>query len=85
MLTAKEAKLILGGKTRVSLDLGLSKTEIIQTKEGYKLGKGEIIDSISLEKIAKNERSVYFVDQKTVFMAANHRLDQPRKNSEKRA
>jgi hypothetical protein len=70
MLTAKEAKLILGGKTRVSLDLGVSKTEIIQTKDGYELGKGEIIDSISLEKIAKNERSVYFVDQKTVFMAA---------------
>jgi len=70
MLTAKVAKLILCGKTRVSLDLGLSKTEIIQTKDGYALGKGEIIDSISLEKIAKNERSVYFVDQKTVFMAA---------------
>ena len=70
MLTTKEAKLILSGKTRVSLDLGLSKTEIIQTKDGYELGKGEIIDSISLEKIAKNERSVYFVDQKTVFMAA---------------
>ena len=45
MLTSKEAKLVLGGKTRVSLDLGLSKTEIIQTKDGYELGKGEIIDS----------------------------------------
>ena len=70
MLTSKEAKHILDGKTRVSLDIGLSKTDIIQTKEGYDLGKGEIIDSVSLEKIAKNERSIYFVDQKTVFMAA---------------
>jgi len=70
MLTSKEAKLILDGKTRVSLDLGLSKTNIIQTKQGYDLGKGETIDSVSLKKIAKNERSVYFVDQKIVFMAA---------------
>jgi len=70
MLTAKEAKHILNGKTRVSLDLGLSKTDIIQTNDVYYLGKGETIDSESLEKIAKNERSVYFVDQKTVFMAA---------------
>ena len=70
MLTAKEAKVILDGKTRISLDLGLTKTDIIQTKHGYDLGKGETIDSVSLEKIAKNERSVYFVDQKTVFMAA---------------
>jgi len=70
MLTSKEAKIILDGKTRVTLDLGLSKTDIIQTKHGYDLGKGEIIDSVSLEKIAENERSVYFVDQKTVFMAA---------------
>ncbi len=70
MLTAKEAKLILDGKTRVSLDLGLSKTDIIQTKHGYGLGKGETIDSVSLEKIAKNERRIYFIDQKTVFMAA---------------
>jgi len=70
MLTAKEAKHILEGKTRVSLDLGLSKSDIIQTKPGYFLGKGETIDSESLEKIVKNERSIYFVDQKTVFMAA---------------
>ena len=70
MLTFKEAKHILDGKTSVSLDLGLSKTDIFQTKDGYFLGKNEIIDPVSLEKIAKNERSVYFVDQKTVYMAA---------------
>jgi hypothetical protein len=67
MLTAKEAKLILDGKTRVSLDLGLSKTDIIQTKHGYGLGKGETIDSVSLEKIAKNERSIYFIDQNRFY------------------
>jgi predicted methyltransferase len=70
MLTSEEAKNILNGKTRVTLDMGLSKTDIIPTKNGYDLGKGEIIDSVSLEKIAENESSVYFVDQKTVFMAA---------------
>lgn len=70
ILTSKEAKNILNGKTRVTLDMGLSKTDIIPTKNGYDLGKGETIDSVSLEKIAENERSVYFVDQKTVFMAA---------------
>lgn len=70
MLTSKQAKAILAGKTEVSLDLGLSKTQIKQTECGYSLSKGESIDVESLEKIAKNDGNAYFVDAKSVFMAA---------------
>jgi predicted methyltransferase len=70
MLTSVQAKAILKGKTVVSLDLGLSKTRIESTKGGYILGKSEFIDLESLEKISQNEDAAYFVDNKTVFIAA---------------
>ncbi len=70
MLTSVQAKAILAGITEVSLDLGLSKTRIKPTDDGYILRKGEIIDVESLDKIASNDDAAYFVDKKSVFMAA---------------
>lgn len=70
MLTSVQAKAILAGKTEVSLDLGLSKSTVKSSNGGYFLGGGEYIDSISLEKISESEGSIYFVDEKSVFLAA---------------
>jgi predicted methyltransferase len=70
MLTSVQAKAILEGKNEVSLDLGLSKTRVEPTDGGYILDKGEFIDTESLEKIAENDGAAYFVENKTVFMAA---------------
>lgn len=70
IITSDTAKSLLEGKTSVSIDLGLSKTTIKQTNKEYRLNKDEIIDQESLEKIAQDPRSIYFVHDKTVFMAA---------------
>jgi predicted methyltransferase len=70
MLTSETAKNILAGKNTVSLDLGKSETTIKQTNNTFMIGKGESIDSDMLEKIAQDQRSIYFVRDKTVFMAA---------------
>ncbi len=70
MLTSETAKSILAGKNRISLDLGISETTINQINSTYLLDKIESIDTVDLEKIAKDDRSIYFVKDKTVFMAA---------------
>ncbi len=70
MLTAETAKNILDGKNSVSLDLGLSETMIKQTKTTYMLNEVETIDKKSLEKIAQDQRSIFFVDNQTVYTAA---------------
>ncbi len=70
MLTSETAKNILAGKNTVSLDLGKSETTIKQTNKTYLLNKVESIGSDILEKIAQDQRSIYFVSNKTVFMAA---------------
>jgi len=70
MLTSETAKSILAGKNRVSLDLGISETTIKQINSTFMLDKTESIDRDDLEKIAQDQRSIYFVEDKTVFMAA---------------
>ena len=70
MLTAETAKSLLDGKNRVSLDLGLSETTIKQTNTKILLNNIETIDKGELEKIAQDQRSVYFVDNNTVYMVA---------------
>lgn len=70
ILTSTQAKAILEGKTSISLDLGLTKTRIYATKDDYYLGNGEYIDNESLKKIAQTEGAAFFVDNKSVFMAA---------------
>ncbi|MCW4014146.1 MAG: methyltransferase [Candidatus Bathyarchaeota archaeon] len=70
IITSDTAKSMLEGKTSVSIDLGLSKTMIKQTKTEYHLNEVESIDKESLEKIAQDERSIYFVQKNIVYMAA---------------
>jgi uncharacterized protein len=70
IITSDTAKLMLEGKTRVSIDLELSKTTIKPIKKEYKLNEFESIDRESLEKIAQDTRSIYFVQNKTVYIAA---------------
>ena len=70
MLTAETAKNILDGKNRVSLDLGLSETTIKRTKTIIVLNEVETIDQESLEKIAQDQRSIYFIENQTVYNAA---------------
>ena len=70
MLTSETAKSILAGKNQVSIDLGISETTIKQINSVFMLNKKEFIDKGDLEKIALDQRSIYFVEDKTVFMAA---------------
>ena len=70
MLTSETAKNILEGKNQVSLDLGLSETTIKQTKTTFILNEVETIDAVGLEKIAQDHRSIYFVENKTIYAAA---------------
>jgi predicted methyltransferase len=70
MLTAETAKSLLEGENRVTLDLGLSETTVKQIKTKYMLNEVESIDQVSLEKIAQDLRSIYFVENQTVYMAA---------------
>ena len=70
VLTADTAKKLLNGKTKVSLDLGLTTTSINRTNEGIKLNKKENIDYVSLGKIAEKENAAYFVSRGKVYQVA---------------
>jgi predicted methyltransferase len=70
IITSETAKSLLDEKTRVSLDLGLSETRVKQTKQEIMLTDVESIDRESLVKISQDPRSVYFVRENNVFMAA---------------
>jgi len=70
MLTSETAKNLLEGKNQVSLDLGLTETTVKQTKTTIILNDVETIDLGGLEKIAQDQRSVYFVENKTIYVAA---------------
>jgi predicted methyltransferase len=70
LLTGTTAKNILEGETHVSLDLGLSETEIIHTNTKVILNDLENILIDELEKISNDQRSIYFVKENRVFKAA---------------
>jgi predicted methyltransferase len=70
VLTAETAKRLLEGKNKVSLDLGLSETMVKQIKSMFMLNEVESINIGDLEKIAKDPRSVYFVEKKIIYLAA---------------
>jgi predicted methyltransferase len=70
MITSEIAKKLLSGEHTVSLDLGISKTTVRQTKGEYFLTEIETVKITDLKKIAQDQRSIYFVDNKNVFMAA---------------
>jgi predicted methyltransferase len=70
VLTADAAKMLLDGKTEVSLDLGLTKTNIKRTETGITFPDGENVDYGSLEKIAEKENAAYFVSGDGVYQLA---------------
>jgi hypothetical protein len=70
ILTAHTAKKLLDGKNEVSLDLGLTTTEIKRTNEGISLPQGECVDYGSLEKITEKEDAAFFVSCKEVYQVA---------------
>jgi len=70
ILSPATAKMLLEGKTRVSLDLGLTETTVVQTNRGVLLGEDENIDNDIIEKIACKEDSAYFVDHGAVYQVA---------------
>lgn len=70
ILSPATAKMLLEGKTRISLDLGLTETTVTRTDGGFLLSEDEDIGNDVLEKIACREDSAYFVDHGAVFQVA---------------
>lgn len=70
IITPNIAKTILEGKTRVSLDLGLTETTVNPTKTGWTLPGGETVGREAVEKISKKEDSAYFIENGEVFQVA---------------
>lgn len=70
IITSESAKMLLEGKTRVSLDLGLTETTVKQTKTGWGLSSGETVEAEAVRKIAERGDSAYFVVPEGVFQVA---------------
>jgi predicted methyltransferase len=70
ILTAHTAKKLLNGKTEVSLDMGLTTTNINRTETGIAFPNGENVDYRSLEKIVEKENAAYFVSGDNVYQLA---------------
>jgi len=62
--------MLLDGKTRLSLDLGLTETEVMHTDVGVSLGKGETIRYDILGRMAERDDSAYFLRGGSVFQVA---------------
>lgn len=69
-MTPDTAKTLLEGKTRVSLDLGLTETTVNQTKTGWLLPGGETVGTEAVQKMSEKGDSAYFVDGGDVFQVA---------------
>jgi len=69
-LTPETARMLLEGKTMLSLDLGLSETEVTVTNNGVTLGESGTIEYGALERIAEKEDSAYFLSGGSVFQVA---------------
>jgi predicted methyltransferase len=70
ILTPATAKLLLDGEERLSLDLGLSESEVIHTGARVSLGTGEAIRYSVLGKIAERDNSAYFLRNGSAFQVA---------------
>ena len=73
MITSETAKKLLNGENKVSLDLGITETFVKQIKDEFFLNETDTVKSADLKKIVNDQRSIYFVDNKKVFMAATAR------------
>ncbi len=70
LITPDVAKRILDGEERVSLDLGLSDTELSTDDQGVLLPDGSSVDFNHLEEIAGKSESVFFSRDGDVFQVA---------------
>lgn len=70
MITSEIAKKLLDGEHIISLDLGITETKVKHINGEYFLNEIETVKVNDLKKIAKDPRSIYFVDNKNVFKAA---------------
>ena len=69
-MTPATARMLLEGKNMLSLDLGLSETEVTRTSNGVSFDVCGNIEYSVLEKIAKKEDSAYFLSGGSVFQVA---------------
>ena len=70
ILKSDTAKQILSGKTRVSLDLGLTHTIIEQKNDKISFPDGQSISKKDLTKISEKDNVVFFISEEQVFMVA---------------
>jgi len=68
ILKSNTAKQILSGKTRVSLDLGLTHTIIEQKNDKISFPDGQCISNEDLTKISEKDNVVFFISEGQVFM-----------------
>src|SRR4030042_840864 len=70
ILTPATARMLLEGKNMLSLDLGLSETEVTRTSNGVSFDVCGNIEYSVLEKIAKKEGAAYSLSGGSVFQVA---------------
>jgi predicted methyltransferase len=70
LITSEIARKLLEGEEKISLDLGITETIVKNNEIEYFLNEIETINAKDLEKIASDKRSIYFVENNKVFMAA---------------
>lgn len=70
ILKSDTAKQILSGKTRVSLDLGLTHSDIVQKNDKISFPDGQNILKEDLTKISEKDNVVFFISEGQVFMVA---------------
>ena len=70
LLTARVARELLEGALRVSLDLGLSEVEVEHVEGGVLLPDGSLVGSGDLERVAGQERAVFFPSDGILFQVA---------------
>jgi predicted methyltransferase len=70
ILKSDTAKQILSGKTRVSLDLGLTHSDIEQKNDKISFPDGQNILKEDLTKISEKDNVVFFISEGQVFMVA---------------
>lgn len=69
MITADVAKRILAGETRISLDLGLTISDVCMESGSYHL-LGHVVSSKDLSEVAGRENAVFFPDGGSLFQVA---------------
>lgn len=69
MITAEVARKILGGETRVSLDLGLTVSNVSLDGGSYSL-LGHVVSPEDLREVAGRENAVFFPEGGSLYQVA---------------